>query len=165
MGEIKAPSQRLDSEGLQWEQTGIVRLTARFVRRCVYRVTHQAGGVSIGFGSGQRSPGASSEEAAVRDGLSSAVGNRWFRESGGMPTVSRTPLSGRYLSFGEREEIAILHAQNYGMRAIARRPGRAPSTISRELRRNAATRSGALAYRAAPRTSGPATGSAGSDPY
>ena len=59
-----------------------------------------------------------------------------------------TPLSGRYLSFAEREEIALLLAQNLGVREIARRIGRAPSTISRELRRNAATRSGGFEYRA-----------------
>ena len=58
------------------------------------------------------------------------------------------PLSGRYLSFAEREEIAILNAQHLGVRAIARQLGRSPSTISRELRRNAATRSGNLEYRA-----------------
>ena len=92
--------------------------------------------------------GLSSEEAATEAGVSSAVGTRWFREGGGMPTVSRAPLSGRYISFVEREEIAILHAQRCGVRDIARRLGRTPSTISRELRRNAATRGGALAYRA-----------------
>jgi Helix-turn-helix domain len=58
------------------------------------------------------------------------------------------PLSGRYLSFVERQEIALLHAQGRSMQAIARRLGRAASTISRELRRNAATRCGGLAYRA-----------------
>jgi IS30 family transposase len=58
------------------------------------------------------------------------------------------PLSGRYLSFVEREEIAILRAQQVGVREIARRLGRSPSTISRELRRNAATRGGKLEYRA-----------------
>jgi IS30 family transposase len=62
---------------------------------------------------------------------------------------SAKPLSGRYLSFAEREEIAILRAQRHGVREIARQLRRAPSTISRELRRNAATRSGGLAYRAA----------------
>jgi IS30 family transposase len=65
-----------------------------------------------------------------------------------MPTISLAPLSGRYLSFAEREEIAILRAQDVGRREIARRLGRSPSTISRELRRNAATRSGSLDYRA-----------------
>lgn len=57
-------------------------------------------------------------------------------------------MLGRYLSFAEREEIAILNAQHVGVRAIARQLGRSPSTISRELRRNAATRSGNLEYRA-----------------
>jgi IS30 family transposase len=65
-----------------------------------------------------------------------------------MPTVSRAPLSGRYLSFAEREEIAILRAQDVGVRETARQLGRSPSTISRELRRNAATRGGRLEYRA-----------------
>ncbi len=58
------------------------------------------------------------------------------------------PLSGRYLSFEEREEIALLRAQGRGIRHIACRLERAPSTISREVRRNAATRSGGLDYRA-----------------
>ena len=61
---------------------------------------------------------------------------------------SSEPLSGRYLSFAEREEIALLRAQGHGVREIARWLGRAASTISRELRRNAATRGGGLGYRA-----------------
>ena len=92
--------------------------------------------------------GASSEDAAVATGVSQAVGSRWFRQAGGMPPISLAPLSGRYLSFPEREEIAILHAQQHGVHEIARRVGRSPSTISRELRRNASTRSHAVAYRA-----------------
>jgi IS30 family transposase len=92
--------------------------------------------------------GLSSVEAAGVVGVASAVGTRWFREGGGMPTVSPASLSGRYLSFAEREEIAILCAQRCGVREIGRRIGRAPSTVSRELRRNAATRSGGVEYRA-----------------
>lgn len=61
---------------------------------------------------------------------------------------SAKPPSARYLSFAEREEIAILRVQGCGVRDIARRLGRSGSTISRELRRNAATRSGGLEYRA-----------------
>jgi len=61
---------------------------------------------------------------------------------------SARPPSGRYLSFVEREEIALLCAGGRGVREIARRLERAPSTISRELRRNAATRGGGLEYRA-----------------
>jgi IS30 family transposase len=95
--------------------------------------------------------GSSSEAAAVAAGVSPAVGGRWFREAGGMPPAtlapSSKPSSGRYLSFADREEIAILRAQGHGVREIARRLRRAASTISRELRRNAATRGGGLAYR------------------
>jgi IS30 family transposase len=61
---------------------------------------------------------------------------------------SAKPPSGRYLSFAEREEIAVLRVQGHGVREIARRLGRAPSTLSRELRRNAATRGGGREYRA-----------------
>ena len=61
---------------------------------------------------------------------------------------SSKPLSGRYLSFAEREEIAILWARGHGVCEIARALERAASTISRELRRNAATRGGGLEYRA-----------------
>ncbi|MFB7187963.1 IS30 family transposase [Streptomyces sp. NPDC056230] len=57
-------------------------------------------------------------------------------------------VSGRYLSFAEREDIAIWHAQGVSGREIARRLGRDPSTISRELRRNASTRTYKLDYRA-----------------
>jgi IS30 family transposase len=96
--------------------------------------------------------GTTSEDAAIEVGVSQAVGTRWFRKAGGMPPSmfgqSAKPLSGRYLSFAEREEIALLRVQGYSMQEIAGRLGRAVSTISRELRRNAATRSGGLEYRA-----------------
>jgi hypothetical protein len=75
-------------------------------------------------------------------------GARWFRHAGGMPPISLMELTGRYLSFAEREEIALLRAQEVGVREIARRIGRDPGTISRELRRNAATRGGKQLYRA-----------------
>jgi IS30 family transposase len=92
--------------------------------------------------------GVTAEEAATAVGVSPAAGGRWFRQGGGMPSVDHAPLSGRYLSFREREEIAVLRAQGAGVREIARQIGRDPSTISRELRRNAATRGGKLDYRA-----------------
>ena len=51
--------------------------------------------------------GAASEDAAVGVGVPQAVGTRWFRKAGGMPPLmfglSAKPLSGRYLSFAERE--------------------------------------------------------------
>ena len=55
---------------------------------------------------------------------------------------------GRYLSFPEREKIAILRAQDVGVRKIARRLDRDPATISRGFRRNPATRGEKLEYRA-----------------
>ena len=96
--------------------------------------------------------GLSSEDAALEAGVSQPVGTRWFRKAGGMPPAkfrsSAKPLCGRYLSLVEREEIALLRAQGHSMQEIGRRLGRAASTISRELRRNAATRGGGLEYRA-----------------
>ncbi|WP_201723621.1 IS30 family transposase [Bradyrhizobium neotropicale] len=96
--------------------------------------------------------GRSSGDAAVEAGVSPSVGVRWFRRAGGMPPThlsrSSKPRSERYLSFAEREEIAILRAQGHGVRAIARQLGRPPCTISRELRRNVARRHGAPEYRA-----------------
>src|SRR5271168_4897852 len=76
--------------------------------------------------------GASSEKAAIEAGVLPAIGVRWFRKGGGMPTLTLAPVSGRYLSFTEREEIAVLLAGSCGVREIARQLGRAPSTISRE---------------------------------
>jgi hypothetical protein len=58
--------------------------------------------------------GQSSEEAAASVGVSPAAGTRWFRESGGMSPFERAGLSDRYLSFAEREEIALLKAQVTG---------------------------------------------------
>ena len=96
--------------------------------------------------------GLSSEDAAMSVGVSQPVGFRWFREAGGMApshlSRSSKPPSGRYLSFSKREEMALRRAQDLGVREIARRLERAPSTVSRELRRNAATRGGNLDYRA-----------------
>jgi transposase, IS30 family len=45
-------------------------------------------------------------------------------------------MAGRRLSLAEREEIAIGAAMREPVRCIAVRIGRAPSTVSRELRRN-----------------------------
>lgn len=96
----------------------------------------------------QIATGITSEKAAEAVGVSQPAGTRWFRHRGGMPLFMSNPISGRYLSFAEREEIALFSAQGIGVREIARRIGRSPSTVSRELTRNAATRSGRLEYRA-----------------
>ncbi len=92
--------------------------------------------------------GITTAEAALAVGVSVPVGTRWFRHAGGMPPISLAEPTGRYLNFEEREEIAILRAKDMGVREIANALGRHPSTISRELRRNAATRGGKPEYRA-----------------
>ena len=92
--------------------------------------------------------GVTSAEAALAVGVSVPVGTRWFRHAGGMPPISLVEPTRRYLSFDEREEIAIMRAQDKGVREIARAIGRDPGTVSREVRRNAATRNGKQEYRA-----------------
>jgi IS30 family transposase len=92
--------------------------------------------------------GKSTEDAAREIGVSAPVGSRWFRHAGGMPPLSLAEPTGRFLSFEERDDIAILKAQGLGVRAIGRELNRDPGTISRELRRNCATRGGKPEYRA-----------------
>ncbi len=81
-------------------------------------------------------------------GVSSPVAYRWFRHAGGVNPCLAPTVTGRYLSFSEREDIAIWRAQKLAVREIARRLNRSPSTISRELRRNASTRTWRLDYKA-----------------
>jgi IS30 family transposase len=92
--------------------------------------------------------GVTTVEGSLAVGVSWPVGTRWFRHAGGMPPISLAEPTGCYLTFEEREEIAILRARGFGVRQIARAVRRDPSTISRELRRNAATRGGRSQYRA-----------------
>ncbi|WP_425393982.1 IS30 family transposase, partial [Actinotalea ferrariae] len=92
--------------------------------------------------------GVTTVEASLAVGVSWPVGTRWFRHAGGMPPLSLAEPTGRYLTFAEREEIALMRAKGAGVRQIARALQRDPGTISRELRRNAATRSGKQEYRA-----------------
>lgn len=108
-------------------------MPARHVERAFWRLIAQ---------------GKRTEEAARDLGVSTPVAVRWFRHAGGMPPLSLAEPTSRYLSFFEREEIALLRAQGQGVRAIARQLHRDPGTISRELRRNAATRAGKREYRA-----------------
>ena len=92
--------------------------------------------------------GLKTEEAGVEAGVSSPVAYRWFRHAGGVNPCLPQTVTGRYLSFAEREDIAIWRAQRLGVREIARRLDPHPSTISRELRRNASTRTYPPGYRA-----------------
>ncbi len=98
-------------------------------------------------------------DAAAEAGTYRKKGARWLASAGGVRPRRGRDLKGRCLSFSEREEIAVGRAGGESMRAIAARLGRSPSTISRELARNAgcagasyrATTAHALAYERASR--------------
>ncbi len=75
-------------------------------------------------------------DAAAVAGTHRHRGLAWLRAAGGVRPRRGRDLQGRYLSFAEREEIALARAAGESMRAIAARLGRSPSTISRELARN-----------------------------
>src|ERR1022692_489702 len=79
--------------------------------------------------------GVTAGDAGVAVGVSEGSGQRWFQDAGGMRPIELSEPSGRYLSLREREEIAVLRGR-VGVREIARRLGRSPSTVSRELARN-----------------------------
>src|SRR5690625_1210587 len=79
--------------------------------------------------------GHSTDEAAAAVGVSPRQGRQWLYQRGGvMPPADAGP-STQSLSFAEREEIALLRAQEAGVREIGRHLGRDPGTISRELGR------------------------------
>jgi IS30 family transposase len=97
-------------------------------------------------------------DAAVEVGTYRKQGTRWVAACGGVRPRRGRDLKGRCLSFAEREEIALGRARGETIRVIARHLGRAPSTVLRELRRNAergggyrATTAHALAYERASR--------------
>ena len=97
-------------------------------------------------------------DASALAGTHRHRGLAWLREAGGVRPRRGRDLKGRCLSFAEREEIALGRAGGETIRAIAARLGRSPSTVSRELTRNAdrsgryrATTAHALAYARASR--------------
>src|SRR5258708_3600243 len=83
-------------------------------------------------------------------GMSERCGQTWFRDAGGMNPQFKIP-SGRLrprLSIAEREEIMIGTARRESIRSIARRLGRAPSTIMRDIDLNGRGHDGMGRYRA-----------------
>jgi IS30 family transposase len=92
--------------------------------------------------------GVSPGPAGIAVGASDHTGWAWYRQAGGMTPLDLREPSGRYLSFAEREEIAILHAQKVSCRRIAKVIRRAPSTVSQEIRRNGPGNSRQVPYRA-----------------
>jgi IS30 family transposase len=85
------------------------------------------------------------QEAGAAAGVGAVKAFAWFKLAGGVKSNGPRPAGGRYLSVAEREEIAVGLAAGQPVRVIAARLGRAPSTISREIRRNSR---GRRAYRA-----------------
>ena len=96
-----------------------------------------------------RERGWSIRAAAREVGVSRSSGNNWARGStiyrngqpvGFVPPLDRLmvrQISARFLSQDERIEIADLRRAGVSIRQIAAQLSRSPSTISRELRRNA----------------------------
>ena len=87
--------------------------------------------------------------AAAREVVSRTTGNNWSRGYktyrlgqvvgfvSALERLAVRDISPRFLSQDERIEIADLRHAGLSIRQIAHRLGRAPSTVSRELRRNA----------------------------
>jgi transposase, IS30 family len=97
-------------------------------------------------------------DAAIAAGSYRKQGSRWLAAAGGVRPRRGRGLRGRCLTLPQREEIALGRARGDSIRAIAALLGRSPSTVSRELRRNAdglgryrATTAHALAYHRASR--------------
>src|SRR3954454_13629461 len=84
--------------------------------------------------------GVGTVEACKRLGVGRKTGYRWRAENGGLQAaaLSDGARGQRYLSLLERQRIATLRRDGFGVRRIAGELGRSPSTVSRELRRNTA---------------------------
>ena len=93
-------------------------------------------------------------DAAIAGGSYRKQGSRWLAAVGGVRPRRGRGLKGRCLTLAQREEIALGRARGDSIRAIAALLGRSPSTVSRELRRNA---DGLGRYRATPRMHWPTT--------
>jgi transposase, IS30 family len=91
--------------------------------------------VEAGFWAGVRA-GQGVAQAAAGAGVSAGLAGRWFQLAGGVKSNGAGPVSGRYLSVAEREEIAVGVAAGLSLRQIAAGLGRAASTVSREVARN-----------------------------
>ena len=78
-----------------------------------------------GFWGGVRS-GLTVPQAATAVGVAMRTALDWHNQAGGVNPYSAAPVSGRYLSFSEREEIALGRAEGLSQAEIARRLGRCP---------------------------------------
>jgi transposase, IS30 family len=80
--------------------------------------------------------------AARAAGVSDTYARVINRRMGGVYRPAGVTYSARYLDREERYELARLREAGCSVREVARRMGRSPSTVSRELARNAAPRGG-----------------------
>jgi len=92
---------------------------------------------------GHLAAGLNPRQAARAAGVSRGFAYGLYRTMGGVYRPPGTTYSARYLDREERYEIARLRESGLPVREVARRTGRSPSTISRELARNADPRTGA----------------------
>ena len=91
--------------------------------------------LQVQFWEGIRS-GLGVQEAGAAAGVGPVKAFAWFKQAGGVKSNGPQPAEGRFLSVGEREEIAVGLAAGDSLREIAGRLGRSPSTIGREVARN-----------------------------
>jgi IS30 family transposase len=87
---------------------------------------------------GGMNPWQASKKAGVSHGYAYALNAR----IGGVHRPPEVTYSRRYLDREERYEIARLREEGLSVRQVAARTGRSPSTVSRELARNADPRTG-----------------------
>lgn len=86
--------------------------------------------------------GLSPARAAAAAGVSRSYAYVLHRKMGGVYRPAESTYSERYLSREERYELARLRESGLSVRAVAARLGRSPSTVCRELARNACPRTG-----------------------
>jgi IS30 family transposase len=99
----------------------------------------------VAFWEGIRA-GLSWQEAAAAAGVARTA-YEWVRRAGGVKGNGPAPVSGRFLSLAEREEIAVGLAAGRTPAEIAAALGRDRSTVYREIGRNSGSR-GRGGYRA-----------------
>ena len=84
-----------------------------------------------------RRQGLAVEVIAGQVGVSTSSCDAWVRETGGVAPRPAAVPSGRFLTGGDREVIALRHAAGVSDAEIARELGRHRSSIGREITRNA----------------------------